>query len=150
MKVKEIMTKEVISVSADAKISEVSQILTKHGIHGVPVVLANNQIAGIITESDFFIKDIPDLYLPSYVNFLKTVKFAKKVKGYEKNKLSKLMNATAADIMTKECITVGPDVAVKDLIQTFKTKHCYTMPVVDKNKKVIGIVTLADIIRLFK
>jgi CBS-domain-containing membrane protein len=150
MQVKEIMIKKVISVRADSKITEVSQVLTKNGIHGVPVVKDGNLIVGIITESDFFIKDIPDLYLPSYINFLKKVKFVKKIGGGEKKKMSKLMNATAADIMTGDCITVSPEMDVKDLIQVFKDMHCYTIPVVDKNKKVIGIVTLADIIRLFK
>ncbi len=150
MLIKEIMSKNVISVKADTKVGEISQLLTKHGIHGVPVVDNNGLILGIITESDFFIKDIPNLYLPSYIDFLMNVKFAHKIKSKEKNNINKLLDAKAEDIMTKDCILISAGDPIEDLINIFRSKHLSTIPVVDNNRKVIGIVTLADIIKLVK
>jgi predicted transcriptional regulator len=54
MKVKEIMTKEVISVSCDAKISEVSQILTKHGIHGAEEHEGSEQLLFVMPYSEVY------------------------------------------------------------------------------------------------
>ena len=69
MKVNEIMTKNVISVTKQMSVSEVAKILRKYKIHGVPVVEGKHLI-GIITETDFFVKDNVEIYLPSYVDFL--------------------------------------------------------------------------------
>jgi CBS-domain-containing membrane protein len=150
MQVKDLMTKEVILVNINTKIREISQILTRHAIHGVPVIDDNDLIAGIITESDFFIKDIPDLYLPSYIEFMKKAELAATIDKEEKEKIEKLMNATANDIMTTDPITVRPDDRSDEVIRLFKDNHLFTIPVIDESRKVVGIITVADIIRLFK
>jgi len=144
------MTKEVVSVRADTKVMDVSQILFKNGIHGVPVVDAENHLVGIITESDFFVKDVPQLYLPSYIDFLKRAEFASSVGKVQKKNTEKLVEATAKDIMTADCVVAGADTEVKELINIFKENHLYTLPIIDEEKKVIGVVTMADIIKLLK
>jgi CBS domain-containing protein len=150
MQVKDLMTKEVICVHADAKINEVSQLLTGKSIHGLPVLDSNDLIAGIITESDFFIKDIPDLYLPSYIELIKKGEFAKRMDGDEKEKITKLMEAKASDIMTTDPITVQAETEINEVIKIIKEKHLFTLPVIDNGNKVVGIITLADIIVLLK
>ena len=49
----DIMTRQVLSVGADAPILEVARLLLEHRIGGVPVVEAG-QVIGVITESDLF------------------------------------------------------------------------------------------------
>jgi len=56
MKVKDIMTKDVIFVSPETKINKVADKLIKHRIHGVPVI-KEGKLVGIITETDFFTKN---------------------------------------------------------------------------------------------
>lgn len=51
--VKEFMTKEVIPASPDMPIIEVAQLMLDHKIGGLPVV-ENDQVVGVITESDIF------------------------------------------------------------------------------------------------
>ena len=150
MQINDIMTKKVISVRADTKVMEVSQILFKGGIHGVPVVDAENHLIGIITESDFFVKDVPQLYLPSYIDFLKRAEFVDSIGKDQKKNAQKLVEATAEDIMTSDCVVAYADTKVEELISIFKEKHLYTLPIIDKEKKVIGVVTMADIIKLLK
>ena len=150
MKVSEIMTKDIIFVRIDTKINEVSQLLTKHGIHGVPVLSDSGLIQGIITESDFFIKDIPNLYLPSYLDFLKKASLMKEMDNTEKEKMEILLKATAKDIMTTNCFTISDETDVRELLNIFKTRHFYTMPVVNSSKTLVGIITLADIVKMFK
>ena len=91
MKVKDIMKKEVIFVSPDTKINEVANVLTKNKIHGIPVI-EDEKVAGIITTTDFFIKNSPNFYLPSYIDFIKDFKVKSKSSGQEKKQLEILMS----------------------------------------------------------
>jgi CBS domain-containing protein len=52
----------------------------------------------------------------------------------------------AKDIMTKEIITVGPTTSVKKLALTLVKNQISGAPVVDKNGKIIGVVSEADIV----
>ena len=52
----------------------------------------------------------------------------------------------ARDIMTKDIITVAPTMTVKLLAKTLVKNQISGAPVADKNGKIIGIVSEADII----
>jgi CBS domain-containing protein len=147
MKIEQIMIKKVVVVKAKDKISEVAQVMTKYRIHGVPVV-KKNKLVGIITETDFFVKDLPDLYLPSYINFLKSTKMTGNIKHSKKKEIKAILKATAKDIMTIGCITMSPEDDVSNMIKIIKEKHIFTFPVVDEENNLVGIVTQADIIKL--
>ncbi|MGB5748560.1 MAG: CBS and ACT domain-containing protein [Desulfobacterales bacterium] len=54
IKVKNIMTKEVITVPPDFTVEETAQVLQKNRISGAPVVDADGQIVGTITKTDLF------------------------------------------------------------------------------------------------
>jgi len=54
IKVKNIMTKEVITVPPDFTVEETAQVLQKNKISGAPVVDAEGQIVGTITQTDLF------------------------------------------------------------------------------------------------
>ncbi len=143
------MIKKVIVVKENDKISEVASIMTEHRIHGTPVV-KGGKLVGIITETDFFVKDLPDLYLPSYINFLKSTKMTGKIKNSKKKEINAIKKATAKDIMTTDCIAMTAGDDISDMIKIIKEKHIFTFPVVDNENNLVGIVTQADIIKLIK
>jgi CBS domain-containing protein len=149
MQVKDIMTREVITVSVESPITEVADILFKKRIHGVPVV-DGKKITGIITETDFFTKSASSIYLPSYIHFLKENRMYEKLSTEKQAEVDKLLNARAEDIMTKECVTIFQEMQVKDLLEFFRTTKFMTLPVTDENNNLVGIVTLSDIIGLLK
>lgn len=148
IQVKDIMTKRVISVFFNENITKVAHLLDEFQIHGVPVVDKNNKIVGIITESDFFLKSLPGLHLPSYIDFIKKAEFTKRLSKKQKQETNQLLEATAGDVMTIDCFCVEPTLEIKELASIFKNKHIYTIPVIDKDKVVVGVVTMADIIKL--
>lgn len=148
MKVKDIMIKKVITVNLSTKLAEVADILQQNRFHGVPVIDKEGVIQGIITESDFFVKEIPHLYLPSYIDFIKKVKLIKKSSTEKMKAIQKIMQVKASDIMTKKCVCVSPDTDVRTLINIIKKTNYFTIPVTGKNKKIVGVVTTADIINI--
>jgi len=56
MKVKEIMTSDVISVSEESTIEDAARILARHRISGLPVMNAAGSLTGLVTEYDLISK----------------------------------------------------------------------------------------------
>lgn len=52
VKVSEVMTKNVITVSPDASVEEAAQIMIDKKVGGLPVVKDKNKLVGLITETD--------------------------------------------------------------------------------------------------
>ena len=148
MQVKDIMTNKVVTASPSMKINEVAHLLTGYRIHGVPVVDEENKLVGIVTETDFFVTDSPDLYLPSYINFLNDTKMKGEINSAQKEKVKELLGASAKDIMTTECFTFSPETEIEEVVAVFQKKELHTVPVVGKDGKLAGIITVADIIKL--
>lgn len=143
------MKTNVVTVTPDSKITEVAEILTQHRFHGVPVV-KGKKLVGIITEDDFFLKDSSHLYLPSYIGLLRGTKVLGESSPDKKEKVNKLLNATAKDIMSSECQSVSPEVELEELLRFFQKTKFTTVPVTESDGTLIGIVTLIDVISLIK
>ena len=67
--VKDIMVKKVITIQKDASVEELSELLVKNRISGVPVIDSDGKLVGIATEGDLIIKD-SDLHFPRYFKLL--------------------------------------------------------------------------------
>lgn len=114
-----VMTRDVITVSPETTIHEISELIGKTGHLGFPVV-KDSKLVGIITYADVI--KVP-------------VKEAKTTK--------------AEDIMTRKLITVTPkDNLCSALRKMHEYKHGH-LPVVDSTDKttLVGIITKSDIIR---
>lgn len=146
MKIKEIMTKDVAYVGLEMKITDVAKILHERNIHGVPVV-EDGKLVGIITETDFFTKSESEIYLPSYIEFLKNIGDVEN-SGVNNEQFQELLNAKAGDIMSQNCITLHPDSDVSAMFQLVKEAKLHTVPVVLEDDSLVGIVTVADVIKL--
>ncbi|KKP79639.1 MAG: hypothetical protein A2271_03300 [Candidatus Moranbacteria bacterium RIFOXYA12_FULL_35_19] len=147
MKIKEIMTKEVMSVKEEAPISEIAEIMSKNKIHALPVVDDENKVLGIITETDFFTKDSSNMvYMPSLIDFINKGKI--KYGEEEKEAMHAVLHATAKDIMSAKCENVSPEMEIEDFIKLIKERSFNSYPVVDSEGVLIGIITVADAIKL--
>src|SRR5665647_434384 len=144
-RVSDIMTKKVISVTSETKITEVAEILFKNRFHGVPV-LDEGKIVGIITETDFFTKDAANLFLPSYIAFLKENQIVEELPEEKKDEVEKLLNVKAKDIMSPNCVSILQDMDLNALLEFFKATKFYTFPVIDEKESLVGIVTQSDIV----
>lgn len=150
MTVEKIMTKNAQCVKINTSLIKVSKLLSSKNFHAIPVIDEQKKVLGIIAENDFFTKDLAGIYLPTYINFLKKARFKSKISKKEQEEIEKLISAKAGDIMTADCFTVSSKTSIKELISIFKTKKYYTIPVVDKSKKLLGIITQADILKIIK
>lgn len=149
MLIKDVMTKEVVKVSMDNVIEEVAKLLITNRIHGVPVV-EDKKVVGIITESDFFTKGSINVYLPEYIGFIKKDKLTGDLTREEKRRMELLTNARAGDVMSSPCVTINENSKVVDFLELVRDGKYITVPVVNDEEKITGIITLSDIMNFIK
>jgi len=116
--VAEIMEKNVISVTNETKIKETMDILKKYHITGCPVVDSNYILQGIISMSDI----LDALY---------------------QNKSEDIVK----NWMTTKIYTIHPEVNIVKALDLLSTKSVGRIPVIDYDKKVIGIITNGIILK---
>ena len=145
MKIKDIMTTNIISADPEMAVSKVADILFTNRFHGLPIV-ENKKLVGIITEDDFFLKNYDKIYLPSYLRFIEENKSTDNLPSNIKNKIEKLLEIKVKDIMTTDCITVNPDMEISDFMDLVRKIKFTTFPVIDAENNLIGIVALSDVL----
>jgi CBS domain-containing protein len=146
MQIKDIMTKDVIAISPETLITEVADIMSKNRFHGVPVI-EKGELVGIVTETDFYIRGT-NISLPSFATFLEDIDTLE-VKDFEKRRfLKKVVRAKAKDIMTSLCVTVPETMNLSELLSFYQKTEYHTLPVVNDQSKMVGIVTRSDLIHL--
>jgi len=147
MLIEDIMTKEVISVNLSTKITEVANLLHEKRIHALPVVDGGKKVIGIIAETDFFLKELSNAYLPAYIQYNKRAGGAESTEE-EKKVAEKVAGTEAKDIMTANPVTIKADAKISEAMTIIKEKNFFSLPVVDDDGVLVGIITIADIIKL--
>lgn len=147
MLIREVMTKDVISVSPESSVNEVARLLAENKIHGIPVIESGKPI-GMITETDFFTKGSVTMYLPQYIDLLKKETVFGKIPSDSEEKIETLLNTKAMDIMSYPCITIQADEDVAEFFSLVQEKGIISVPVIDRDERSVGIITLTDIIHL--
>ena len=140
---KDIMTREVITVTPDRPVSEVAQILMDNRISGVPVLNAGQELLGIVCESDI-IDQTKKLHIPTVVNLMGYIIFLESGKKFEKE-LKKMIGLVAGDIMTTPVRTVNPETPIEDIATLMAEGHVHSIPVME-GRSLVGIIGKKDII----
>lgn len=147
LKVKDIMTKDVVTLDVNTPISEAANLLITRNFTGAPV-LQDGSMVGIVTEADFFARG-EAVHLPTFLQLFSQVQVFKRDEKRFKEEFQKFLSTKVKDIMTKDVVTVDADMAVEELASLFIAKRLNPLPVV-KNGKMVGIVSRSDIVKIFK
>ncbi len=149
MRISEIMTEGVVSVNENDSVAIIAKIMTENKIHGIPV-LKNNEVVGIVTETDFFTKGKVNVYLPTYIDILSNDRLFKDASPDERENISRLVSAKARDIMSSPCICINKNAELAELLELVKKKNLRSIPVIDDDGNLCGIATRADLIMMLK
>lgn len=143
MKIKDFMIKDVISVMKDTTVKELLQILVEKKIGGVPVIDANNKLLGVISDGDV-IRYLKPKGRTVYDMFALVLVSEKEELAY---KLGYSISHSVEGIMRKKNIyTVHPDDNIEKALTIFSKYHFKKIPVVNKDSKVVGVVSRGDLI----
>ncbi len=144
MKVGEIMTEPVITVSKDRTLEEVAHIMLKSKVGGLPVVDNEGKIVGLVTESDFSAKEHAIPFSRNYAPQLFGEWMSKEGinKAYEAAR-----SIEVQEVMSKPAITIGEDDTVAEAVRRMLERRVHRLPVV-RDGIPIGIVSRHDLLKM--
>ena len=141
---KDIMTKEVISVSPDLVVEKLAEIFWENRISGAPVVDDNGTVIAIVTENDL-IDQNKKVHIPTMIAILDSVIMLEKADKIEKE-IRKMTGTTVKDICSDTLITVEPETPLDEVATIMAEKQVHTLPVLEEGK-LVGVVGKSDIIK---
>jgi CBS-domain-containing membrane protein len=144
LKARDIMSREVITVSETATVRELATLLITHNISGVPVLDTQGTAIGVVTESDLIFQN-KKIHLPTAVAILDSFLFLESP-GKTEKELKKIAGSKVGDICSRDLISVEPDTGLEDLATLMAEKKIHTLPVMEEGK-LVGVIGKSDIIR---
>jgi CBS domain-containing protein len=117
--VKDIMTKEVVTVESNKTVFEAAEIMAEKGL-GCLVVVIKGFPVGILTERDIVRRIV-----------------AKRA----------ALDLKVTEVMTKTLITVEPETSLKEAARVMSANKIHRLPVLSKQNKLVGIVAASDFVR---
>ena len=118
MKVKEVMHKGVDWRAPDTPLIEIAQLMRDEDIGAVPIG-ENDRLVGMVTDRDIVCRAVAEE--------------------------ADLAMATARDVMTKGIIYCREDEDIEDVIHLMEDRQVRRLPVISKEKRLIGILTMGDL-----
>jgi CBS domain-containing protein len=138
------MTREVVTISPEATVRELAELLAKAKVSGVPVVDDAGRLVGIVTEGDIILQDA-ELHFPHYVQVFESIIYLESVRRFEE-RFRKAFGARVGDIMSQEVMTVASGTPVSEVATMMADRNVNRVPVVDGDR-LVGMITRGDIVR---
>ncbi len=146
MKIKDFMTKKVLTVHKEMSVKEFIQLMQQKNITGSPVVNESGELLGVVSVTDMIKRS-------NYVNR----ELAHCEDCYEvdpttglvevhKYYTEELFEKQIACLMTKDVITLQPDADVQEAVKIFLDTPIHRILVLDK-KKIVGIISVKDTLK---
>jgi len=140
MQVKDIMTKEVLTVHPRDTVWRAAQLMAESDHGGLPVVDEGNRVLGIITETDLL-----HFTLPKYIEDLGDVGFLPEDFEPFERRMEWSVEARVSEVMTKNVITVTEETSVVQVATLMLSRRVHRFPVV-REGRLVGIVSRGDIV----
>ena len=136
----DVMTRDVVSVSTVTPVSEVAGVLARKRISAVPVINADGNLLGIVSESDLIRRsEIGTQRRRSWWRriFVDTEREAADyVRTYGRK---------ARHVMTPQVVTATEDMTLADVADIMERRRLKRLPVV-RGKRLVGIVSRSDLV----
>ena len=143
MYIKDIMTKDVITVTLDDNVEKCASLLIKHNLSGLPVLDDSDKLVGIVTEGDL-IRRASRIKGPAVLEVLGGMIYLDSPKKFM-DELKSAMGQKAKDIMTKKVVSIEPDQTIEEGATLLVEKNVKRLPVINKKGELVGIVSRRDI-----
>lgn len=137
--VSDLMTTSVVRAHRDAGFKEIAKLLAEYGITAVPVVDDDDRPVGVVSEADLLRKEAALLDPAGLLPVLRP----------RPEERAKAEAATAGELMNSPAVTARPQWTVVEAAQVMERHHVKRLPVVDEAGRLVGVISRADLLRVF-
>ncbi|HKP98695.1 MAG TPA: CBS domain-containing protein [Actinomycetes bacterium] len=139
-RVRDVMTQDVVTVDQHASFKEVARVLTERRVSALPVLDGEARVVGIVSEADLLLKE----------EFPEGPPEGRLFEGRRRRHARvKVAGDTAAEVMTSPAVTIGPDASIPEAARLLHHHGIKRLPVVDPAGPLLGIVSRADLLKIF-
>jgi CBS domain-containing protein len=140
LRVADVMHREVLRVRPDTSLKDLVALLIGRDYRAVPVVDDAERVIGIVTNGDLVTRGGLAMRLELLASASREA-IQRELAGLAAN------GHTAADVMTREIVTVAPDLSVVEAARLMAQQKLKRLPVVDTTGHLLGIVSRVDLLR---
>lgn len=137
--VKDVMSTHIFAVRKGAPYKEMAAVLAEQRISAFPVIDEDNKVIGVVSETDLLPKEVFEGTAPRTLESLAHQRLRAQVNGL-----------TAADLMSSPAVTISPDKPVVQAARLMFNCKVKRLPVVSDDGKLIGIVSRADVLSVYR
>ncbi len=143
MKVKDVMTRGVISVEPETPALRAAELMLQYDISGFPVIGQGGKLVGIVTEGDFLrrAESGTERRRERWLALLLGP-------GRLAEEYMRAHGRTVAQVMTTDVVTVAEDAPLERVVELMETHHIKRVPVV-RGDYVVGIVSRRDLLHAY-
>jgi len=140
MRVKDVMSKQVIGVSPQASVAEALDIMTRSRLSGLPVIDESGSLVGVVSEADFLRRAELGTAKPQG-SWLKSVFLP----GRAAEIYARAHARHVEEIMSTNVASIEETASLSDAVGIMEKRRVKRLPVVSDGK-VVGMITRADFI----
>ena len=118
MKVRDIMTKDVVFANKDDSVLTVAKLMKHHNVGAIPIVENAEKVLGMVTDRDIVLNMADYNFDPA--------------------------NTFALKLMTDKLYTVKPEADLSSALALMKKQQIRRLPVMEDNK-LVGMLSIGDI-----
>ena len=136
--VSDVMTQTVVAVGRDAPFKEIVRTMEQRKVSAMPVLQGGGRVIGVVSEADLLPKEEFRDSDPSLSEQRRRL-----------SDVTKAGAATAEELMSTPAITVHPDATLAQAARIMAVRHVKRLPVVDDIDMLQGVVSRADLLKVF-
>ena len=142
--VKDVMTREVVSVNGSTPFKDVAEVIIAPGVSSVPGVEGDGRVVGVVSEADLLYKEeFRELY------YREGYQPPLRVRRRHRDAPRRATGDRANQIMTAPAITVSPEASTVAAARLMDERGVKRLVVTDAEDRLVGIVSRRDLLKVF-
>lgn len=142
---RDIMTADVVTIGPEATLHEAATLMAERRVSGLPVVSADGELVGILSEADLIDPEKRRARLPRAALFGVYVL----PEAVLREAVEEGQRLQVQDVMTRRVFTLPDDTPVPVLVRELLTRRINRVPIL-RDGRLAGIVSRADALRVFE
>lgn len=134
----DVMTGKVVAVTPDTGFKEIAAAMERWKVSALPVIEGEGRVVGVVSEADLLPKEEFHEHRPGLIEQMRRL-----------GDTAKAGSTRAEDLMTSPAVTIRPDATLPRAARLMADRRVKRLPVVDADGILTGIVSRADLLKVF-